>query len=85
MFGGVAFLLDGSMAVAVSGRSGGLMVRVPPDERATLLARDGVQPVVMRGSAMRGWVLADLAGLDDAALLAWVRRGCAVAAALAPR
>lgn len=89
MFGGVAFLLDGSMAVAVSGRtstdSGGLMVRVPAEGRAALLAQDGVHPVLMRGSQMRGWVLVDLDGLADAALHAWVDRGRSAAVALPAR
>ena len=39
MFGGLAFLINGNMSVAVSGH-GGLMVRVPPDETDRLLARD---------------------------------------------
>ena len=30
MFGGLAFLINGNMSVAASGR-GGIMVRVPPD------------------------------------------------------
>ena len=86
MFGGVAFLLDGAMAVAVSGRrgggGGGLMVRVPPEERDALLARPGVEPVRMRDAELRGWVVVEVAGSDDAALRAWAGRGCAVAAAM---
>ena len=38
MFGGLAFLIDGNMSVAVSGK-GGLMVRVPPDETDKLVGR----------------------------------------------
>ena len=48
MFGGLAFLINGNMAVAASGR-GGLMVRVPPIETDKLLAREHVEPMVMAG------------------------------------
>lgn len=48
MFGGLAFLIDGNMAVAVSGQ-GGLMVRVPPSAAEDLLRRDHVAPMVMAG------------------------------------
>lgn len=43
MFGGLAFLVDGHMAVAVSG-SGAMMLRVDPDASADLLAVDGIAP-----------------------------------------
>lgn len=43
MFGGLAFLINGHMSVAASGR-GGLMVRVPPAETESLLARDTSNP-----------------------------------------
>ena len=55
MFGGLAFLINGNMSVAVSGR-GGLMVRVPPDETEKLLAREHVEPMVMAGRETRGWL-----------------------------
>lgn len=38
MFGGLAFLVGGNMAVAASGK-GGLMVRVPPEDTVKLLDR----------------------------------------------
>ena len=78
MFGGLAFLVGGAMAVAVSG-AGGLMVRVDPAEVDALLARPGVEQVQMGSrSPMRGWVLVrDEALGDDAALAGWVRRGVA--------
>lgn len=77
MFGGLAFLLGGRMAVVVS-RAGGLMVRVDPGESAALVARPGVEPMVMRGRETAGWlrVAADRVA-DDAALTEWVRRGVA--------
>src|SRR6478609_2573679 len=54
MFGGLAFMVDGHLAVAASGR-GGLMVRVDPDRAATYLRGAGVEAMEMRGRAMAGW------------------------------
>jgi len=84
MFGGLAFLVGGSMAVAAG--EGGLMVRVDPGEAEALLREPGVEQVVMgtRGP-MRGWVRVQHRRLeDDRALETWVRRGVA-AAAVAPK
>src|SRR5581483_4799197 len=55
MFGGLAFLVRGNMAVAASGQSG-LLVRVDPDESAALLKRPGAELMVMRGRTMAGWM-----------------------------
>lgn len=55
MFGGLAFLVDGNMAVTVSGQ-GGLLVRVNPEDVEALLREDSVEPAVMRGREMRGWL-----------------------------
>ena len=83
MFGGLAFLVEGSMAVAVSG-SGGLMVRVDPAQSDTLVSQPHVQRMVMRGRAMDGWLLVDFAALEaDEALHGWVEVGVARARALA--
>jgi TfoX/Sxy family transcriptional regulator of competence genes len=75
MFGGLAFLLGGHMAVCVSGQ-GGLMVRVPAEETDALLEREHVEPMVMAGRETRGWIrvgTAGLAGKRD--LRGWVERG----------
>lgn len=86
MFGGLAFLARGHMAVAVSGRPGGLMVRVDPDEQPALLAEPGVGPMVMSGRPVAGWLLVDPAALDDdSALRRWVDRGLALVAGLPPK
>jgi TfoX/Sxy family transcriptional regulator of competence genes len=75
MFGGLAFLIDGNMSVAASGR-GGLMVRVPPDDTEALLERDHVDPMVMAGRETRGWVRVSDDGLKTKRQLqSWVRRG----------
>lgn len=79
MFGGLAFLLNGNMAVAVSGQ-GGLMVRVDPAEGPTLAEAPGVELMVMRGREMPGWLrVAVTEHTPDAELRSWVRRGAAFA------
>jgi TfoX/Sxy family transcriptional regulator of competence genes len=83
MFGGLAFLVRGAMALAVSGR-GGIMVRVQPEDREQLLSLEHVDVLEMRGRPTAGWVRVDAAGLaDDRALRSWVARGASVAAGLA--
>ena len=52
MFGGLAFLVGGNMAVAASGQ-GGLMVRVDPAATDALMARPHAGPFEMRGRASR--------------------------------
>jgi hypothetical protein len=75
MFGGLAFLINGNMAVCASGK-GGLMVRVPPDETEKLLARDHVEPMVMAGRETRGWLRVAVDGVQTKRQLqAWVTRG----------
>jgi TfoX/Sxy family transcriptional regulator of competence genes len=82
MFGGVAFLVGGNMAVSASGQ-GGLMVRVDPEESARLVADTGARLVVMRGRSMRGWLRVDSENLRTKRTLAtWVERGVAYARAL---
>ncbi len=85
MFGGLAFLLNGHMSVAVSGQ-GGLMVRVDPAETAALLNEPGAGPFEMRGRPMKGWLRVDAAALDDDPVLrAWAERGLAYARTLPPK
>lgn len=85
MFGGLAFLLAGNMAVVASGQ-GGLMVRVDPAERQALLARTKAEPMIMRGSPTSGWLRVATEHLGRRAQLqAWVDRGTAVARALPPK
>lgn len=75
MFGGLAFLVGGNMAVAASGK-GGLMVRVPPEDTATLLVRPHVSPMVMAGRETRGWLRVAAEGVKTKRQLAsWVDRG----------
>jgi TfoX/Sxy family transcriptional regulator of competence genes len=82
MFGGLAFLIGGNMAVAASGQ-GGLMVRVDPEETDALAAKPHAGPFEMRGRAMRGWLrVADEGVRTKRQLEPWVRRGVAYARSL---
>jgi hypothetical protein len=82
MFGGLAFLIGGNMAVAASGQ-GGLMVRVDPEDSAALIENGDARPMEMRGREMRGWLRVDAADVEaDDALQRWVRRGAAYARSL---
>lgn len=75
MFGGLAFLIGGNMAIAASGQ-GGLLVRVDPDESDELVKRTSADVMVMRGREMRGWLRVDSNDVRTKAQLAkWVERG----------
>jgi TfoX/Sxy family transcriptional regulator of competence genes len=82
MFGGLAFLVNGNMAVAASGQ-GGLLVRVDPDEGAELVATTPARPMEMRGREMAGWLRVDVESDDE--LAEWVERGVAYARTLPPK
>jgi TfoX N-terminal domain len=85
MFGGLAFLINGHMSVAASGR-GGLMVRVPPDQTEKLLARDHVEAMVMAGREARGWLRVSSDGVKTRRQLqSWVARGVDCAMSLPPK
>ncbi len=82
MFGGLAFLTGGNMAVGVSGQ-GGILVRVDPCESDELVAKTPAQLMEMRGRSMRGWLRVDaedVAGKDE--LAEWVGRGTTYARSL---
>jgi len=82
MFGGLAFLIGGNMAVSASGQ-GGLLLRVHPEETDDLLDRPYAEPFVMRGRAMQGWLRVDPNGVRTKRdLQRWVSRGVAYARSL---
>jgi TfoX/Sxy family transcriptional regulator of competence genes len=82
MFGGLAFLVGGNMAVAASGQ-GGLLVRVDPEETDRLLDETAAVPFVMRGKSMRGWLRVDANDVGTKReLTKWVERGTAYARSL---
>jgi TfoX N-terminal domain len=81
-FGGLAFLIDGNVAVGASGQ-GGLLLRVDPAETEMLLDEPHAQPFEMRGRRMRGWLRIDVAGLTTKRQLqGWVARGVSYARTL---
>ena len=83
MFGGLAFLIAGNLAVAVGAED--LLVRVGGDA-ATLTGSTPARPAVMGQRTMRNWVEVPAAALaDDAALGEWVGRGAAFARSLPPK
>ena len=85
MFGGVAFLVGGHLAVGASSK-GGLMLRVEPQQTEALLAEPRAEPFEMRGKAMSGWLRVDLDGsADDVELGPWVERGLAYVRSLPPK
>ena len=85
MFGGLAFLINGNMAVAASGQ-GGLLVRVEPAESDSLVDGDRVTPMVMGGREMHGWLRVNSSAVDTAEQLEqWVARGVGYARSLAAK
>lgn len=85
MFGGLAFLHHGNMAVAVSGE-GGLMVRVDPHDEDELVATTDARPMEMKGRSMSGWLrVPSDAVVDDEDLSRWIDIGLGRAASLPPK
>ncbi len=85
MFGGLAFLVGGHMAVVVSGQ-GGLMIRTSPERAQQLAAESPAYPAEMRGRAMKGWLrIDDETALFGDALRRWVDEGYDFARTLPPK
>ena len=81
MFGGIAFMIGGNMAVGVSGDE--LMVRVGKEAHDQAVAKPGARIFDLSARPMRGWVVVAPEGLDtDAALDAWIDQGVAYAESL---
>ena len=82
MFGGLAFLIGGNMAVAASGQ-GGILVRVDPAQSERLVATTSASPMEMRGREMQGWLRVDDASVRTKRQLAkWVELGTTFARSL---
>jgi hypothetical protein len=82
MFGGLAFLIGGNMAIAASGQ-GGVLVRVDPDESDDLVDSTNATTAVMRGRPMPGWIRVDAEHVRTRRQLAkWVGLGTAYARSL---
>lgn len=85
MFGGLAFLVHGHMAVAASNQ-GGLLLRCDPERAETLLGEAHTNPFVMREREMRGWLRVEPDGVaEDAALERWAEVGAGYARTLPPK
>ena len=85
MFGGLAFLVHGHMAVAASGGSG-IMLRVPPEQTEELAAKPHAGRMVMREKEMNGWLRVDEAGITRTAdLKRWTAIGVRYASSLPPK
>jgi TfoX/Sxy family transcriptional regulator of competence genes len=85
MFGGLAFLVGGNMAVAASGR-GGLMVRVDPERSGKLVATSTAEPIVMKGRSMAGWLRVPSEDVRTKRQLSrWVTIGTTYARSLPPK
>ena len=85
MFGGLAFLVAGNMAVGASGQ-GGLLVRVDPAESDALVESTPARLMEMRGRSMKGWLRVDSEDVEsEGALSEWVGRGIAYARSLPPK
>jgi TfoX/Sxy family transcriptional regulator of competence genes len=75
MFGGLAFLINGNMAVAASGQ-GGIMLRVDPTQTEALLDEPLVRRMVMRGRELDGWLRIDPTAVTaEEVFQSWLRRG----------
>ncbi len=84
MFGGIGMMLDGNMALGVSGHM--LMVRVDPQQMDELLAEPGAEPFVMGGRATKGFLLVSPDAIaEDGDLKRWVDRGVSLARSLPPK
>ena len=82
MFGGLAFLIGGNMAVAASGQ-GGVLVRVDPVRSESLVATTSARPMEMRGRRMQGWLRVETDDVRTKRQLAkWVGLGATYARSL---
>lgn len=84
MFGGIAFMIDGNMAVGVTGED--LMVRVGKESHHSALALPGAETMTMGDRPMRGWVRVGATGMStDTQFESWVDRGVTYARSLPPK
>jgi TfoX/Sxy family transcriptional regulator of competence genes len=85
MFGGLAFLIRGHMAISASGQ-GGVLVHVDPARTDELIATTAATIAVMQGREMPGWLRVGADHLaTDADLSPWVEIGIGHARSLPPK
>ena len=84
MFGGIAWMLHGNMAVGIVGED--LMVRVGPEAHESALGEPHARPMDFSGRPMKGYVYVAPSGITrDADLAAWIARGADFAQTLPPK
>jgi len=84
MFGGLAVMLDGNMAVGVYRDD--LLLRPDPASIPALLDQPGVRPFQMGGTTTRGFVVVDAGQCaEDDELARWVALGVEYARSLPPK
>lgn len=84
MFGGVAFMIGGNMAIGVIDDD--LMVRLGPADTERALGEPHTRPMDFTGRPMKGMVFVDSAGTErDEDLAGWVDAGADFAASLPPK
>jgi len=85
MFGGLAFMINGHMAVS-AGSQGGLLLRVDPAETDSLVSEPHVGRFVMRGRELDGWLRVDPQAIDtDEQFARWLGIGVSYARSLPPK
>jgi hypothetical protein len=85
MFGGLAFLVGGNMAISASGQ-GGALVRVDPADAGALVATANATLAVMGGRTMQGWLRVSSRDLEaDEHLTEWIKRAVGYARSLPPK
>ena len=84
MFGGIAFMVNGNMAVGVMGAD--LMVRVGGAAFDEAMERPGARIFDFTGRPMKNWVLVGPEGFTEPGDFAdWIQRGVDFAASLPPK
>lgn len=84
MFGGIAFMLAGNMAVGVIGED--LMVRLDPEDAQKALREPHTRPMDFTGKPMKNMIYVDAEGTaSDEDLAEWVEAGADYAASLPPK
>lgn len=85
MFGGLAFLIHGHLAVSASSQ-GGLLLRCHPAETESLVDDPHVGRFQMRGREMAGWLRVDTEAVEtEHDLRRWVSRGITYTRSLPPK
>jgi len=84
MFGGIAFMIAGNMAVGILDDD--LMVRLDPADAERALSEPHTRPMDFTGKPMKGMIFVDSAGTSaDEDLASWVEAGADFASSLPPK